>query len=301
MSINNKIVKGEANMAVVQTGNEVTQAMVAKEQATIQGQVFMAKQFPRDMGDVMNRVTSSCERISLAEISEYEYPRGGQKITGASIRLLEVIAQCYGNLSFSWKEVIRDMTNHKSTVIAYAWDLETNLRSELEFDVPHYRVTRTNRTLLTDDRDIYELVANQASRRVRRCLENVIPRDIVDDAREMCKETLETKVDYQDKIDKAIKYFETEHNIKLKQIEEYFGMSRRAFSRNTYIALQKIFISVRDGMSKVEDYFKNTDIKSSHIPNITDKKEVKKTVSEVQEEQNVTESTNVQTEQPSLI
>lgn len=238
------------------TDNQIAvQSMMAKEQSKIQGQVFMAKQFPRDMTLVLNKVKASCERQSLAQISEYEYPRGGQKIAGASIRLLEVVAQCYGNISYSWKELSRNADTHTSTILAFAWDLENNLYSELEFDVPHYRSARGSKTLLTDERDIYELIANQASRRVRRCLENVIPRDIVDEAREYCKKTLASDVDYQKKIDTAITWFSDNYNIKPSQIEKYFGMSRMAFTQNTYLRLQKIFTSLRDGMSKVDDYF----------------------------------------------
>ena len=258
MAVQNNLVRNDLSngmLAPSMDANAVTQSMVAKEQAKIQAQVFMAKQFPRKMDEVMNRITASCERPSLAQISEYEYPRGGQKITGASIRLLEVIAQCYGNISHSWKELTRDMTNHRSTCLAYAWDLETNLYSELEFEVYHYRSAKGQRILLTDDRDIYELVANQATRRVRRCLENVVPRDIVEDAREQCKVTMNTRVDWQSKIDNQIQYFNDTYGVRLSQIEEYFGMSRRGFTSNTFAALTRIYTSVRDGVSKIEDYF----------------------------------------------
>lgn len=253
--VQNSLVNPMNGSATPQSANEVSQVMASKELARVQGQVFMAKQFPRDMLDVMNRIYASCERPSLAQISEYEYPRGGQKIVGASIRLLEVIAQCYGNVSYSWKELTRDMTNHKSTVLAYAWDLETNLYSELEFDVYHFRSARGKRTLLTDDRDIYELVSNQATRRVRRCLENIIPRDIVEDAREQCQRTLENKVDWQSKLDSGIKIMHEQYGVSLKQLEERFGMNRRAFTSNTCRELNRIFVSIRDGMASVEDYF----------------------------------------------
>lgn len=253
--VQNSLVNPMNGSATPQSANEVSQVMASKELARVQGQVFMAKQFPRDMSDVMNRIYASCERPSLAQISEYEYPRGGQKIVGASIRLLEVIAQCYGNVSYSWKELTRDMTNHKSTVLAYAWDLETNLYSELEFDVYHFRSARGKRTLLTDDRDIYELVSNQATRRVRRCLENIIPRDIVEDARDQCQRTLENKVDWQSKLDSGIKIMHEQYGISLKQLEERFGMNRRAFTSNTCRELNRIFVSIRDGMASVEDYF----------------------------------------------
>lgn len=281
---NNLSITGNENQPMLsQNGAIATQSMVAKEQAKIQGQVFMAKQFPRAMSVVMNRITASCERPSLAQISEYEYPRGGQKITGASIRLLEVVAQCYGNISYSWKELNRDMTNHRSTCLAYAWDLETNLYSELEFEVYHYRATKKERILLTDDRDIYELVANQASRRVRRCLENVVPRDIVEDAREQCKKTMNEKVDWQKKINNQIKYFEDTYGVKEKQIEEYFGMSRRGFTSNTFASLSRIYTSVRDGVSKIEDYFPKEEKKKSTMKNKLPKDEIEEEKVEVEE------------------
>lgn len=278
----------EGTPNVPQTNQIAMQSMIAKEQSKIQGQIFMAKQFPREIGTVMNKIKSSCERVSLAKIAEYEYPRGGQKITGASIRLLEVVAQCYGNISYSWKELNRNMETHNSTVLAFAWDLESNLYSELEFDVPHFRTSKNGgRQLLTDDRDIYELISNQASRRVRRCLENVVPRDIVDEAREYCNDTLNSKIDYQAGIDKALKFFEENYNVKLSQIEEYFGMSRRAFTQQTYIRLQKIYASVKDGMSKIEDYFKPQDSEESgkKLNSLKPKTETKADAPKVEEEQ----------------
>lgn len=265
-SLTQKMNPIEAPMAT----NENTRNLVAKEQARIQGQIFMAKQFPRNMGDVENRIKSSCERVSLAQISEYEYPRGGQKIVGASIRLLETVAQCYGNISYSWKELSRDTLNHKSTCLAYAWDLETNVYTELEFEVAHKRDKKSGSEILTDERDIYEIIANNAARRVRKCLEGVVPKDIVDQAREWCNETLDSKVDYQKGIDKGVEYFANEYNVKLSQIETYFGMSRRAFTKNTYLALQRIVVSVKDGMSKVTDFFPKEEGKNTLRPEKTE-------------------------------
>lgn len=287
--VKNSLIQTMGESAVPQTSSEVSQVMASKELARVQGQVFMAKQFPRDMSEVMNRIHASCERQSLAQISEYEYPRGGQKIIGASIRLVEEVARCYGNISYSWKELTRDMTNHKSTVLAYAWDLETNLYSELEFDVYHYRSTRSGRTLLTDDRDIYELVSNQATRRLRRCLENVVPRDIVEDARERCHKTLESDTDWQDRIDSGINIMKEQYGVSLKELEKRFGMSRRAFTANTCRELNRIYVSLRDGMSKVEDYFpkeeKGTSVKNKLADDQPEKVQDSPTQESVEEQQ----------------
>lgn len=287
MQVSNQLSAMGGSPTVPQTSNEVSQVMASKELARVQGQVFMAKQFPRDMTTVMNKIQSSCERPSLANISEYEYSRGGQRIVGASIRLLEVVAQCYGNISYSWKELTRDMTNHKSTVLSYAWDLETNLYSEMEFDVYHYRSSKAKgRVLLEDDRDIYELIANQAARRVRRCLENVVPRDIIDDAREQCHKTIETKIDWQERLNNGIKMMEDGWGITLKQLETRFGMSRRAFTANTCRELNRIYVSLRDGMAKPEDFFPKEEKESSGVKNELpkDNKKLSKKEEQVQQE-----------------
>lgn len=232
-------------------------SMATKELATIQGQIFMAKQFPRDNNTLMRRVQSACERPYLAKLAEYEYARGGTTVTGASIKLIETIAQNYGNLTWSWKELER--ADGKSKVLAYAWDLETNARVELEFIVPLKREKKVNGKLvseeITSERDIYELIASNAQRRVRKCLEGIIPRDIVEQALEWCNETINSKVDIQAGIDKAIEFFAENYGVTIKQIEEKYGMSRRAFTKNTYLSLQRIYTSVKDGVMKIEEAF----------------------------------------------
>ena len=53
--------------------------------------MVIAKKFPRDEVESYNRILRSCQRKSLAESAMYEYPRGGTKVTGPSIRLAETM------------------------------------------------------------------------------------------------------------------------------------------------------------------------------------------------------------------
>ena len=62
-----------------------------------------------------------------------------------------------------------------SKVRAFAWDKETNVLKTLFFFVPHYRSTKKGRNRITDDRDLYELLANSAARRMRNCVLALIP------------------------------------------------------------------------------------------------------------------------------
>jgi len=148
--------------------NTQTEMMISRQAQEVQAAMVIAKRFPRDEVEAFNRILLSCKRKSLAESAMYEYPRGGSKVTGPSIRLAEAIAQNWGNIDFGITEL--EQKNGESQVMAYAWDLETNSRQTKIFSVPHVRSTKKGNAPLTDPRDIYEMVANQGARRLRSCI-----------------------------------------------------------------------------------------------------------------------------------
>nr|WP_249937857.1 hypothetical protein [Niallia circulans] len=166
----------------------LAQSSSSREMEEVKGQIFMAKQFPRNVFEAEKRILDSCKRESLAKVAVYQYPRGGSKVEGPSIRLAEVLAQNWGNLAFGVKEL--EQRPGESVAMAYAWDLETNVRQEKIFTVPHSMKAKGKIKKLDDPRDIYEKVANDGSRRVRACILGVIPGDIVEKALEQCSETL---------------------------------------------------------------------------------------------------------------
>ena len=80
----------------------VTAEMVTSRQTQeVQGQIIMAKKFPRDEIAARNRILTACQRKRLAEQAEYEYKRGTSKVTGTSIRLAEAMAQNWGCLLYT--------------------------------------------------------------------------------------------------------------------------------------------------------------------------------------------------------
>ena len=160
----------------------------------VQAAMVIAKRFPRNVKDALDRILNSCTRTSLAEQALYTYSRGGTDISGPSIRLAEAVAQQWGNLQFGIREL--EQRNGESTVEAFAWDLETNTRQVKVFQVPHTRYTKSKgNTALSDPRDIYELVANQGARRLRACILGVIPGDVIDEAVRQCDVTLSASAD----------------------------------------------------------------------------------------------------------
>lgn len=232
-----------------------TEMMVSRQAQEVQVAMLAAKRFPRDQVGAFNNIIRACQRMKLAESSMYEYPRGGEKITGPSIRLAEAIAQNWGNIDFGFMEL--EQKGGTSQVMAYAWDLETNARQTKLFSVPHIRHTRKGDYPLTDPRDIYELVANQAARRVRACILGIVPGDVVEAAVERCAKTLREGYEEPlvDRVRTMAMVFEKEFSVTLTMLEKYLGCKSEAFSENDFVRLKKVYVALRDGMSKREDYF----------------------------------------------
>ena len=239
----------------MQVRTSQTEMMMSRQAQEVQGAIVMAKKFPRDEVESFNRIVRACQRKVLAENAMYEYPRGGAKVVGPSIRLAEAMAQNWGNIDFGIIEL--EQKNGESQVMAYAWDLETNTRQTKVFTVPHIRSTKKGNVPLTDPRDIYEMVANQGARRVRACILGVIPGDVQDAAIDQCNKTMSEgeKKPVIDLVRDMAAIFEREFSVPIEAIEKYIGCKSEAFSMNDLVRLKRVYKSLHDGMAKREDYF----------------------------------------------
>lgn len=219
----------------------------------VQAAVILAKQFPRDQRQAMQRVLDTCARQGLAEKAIYTYPKGGQNVSGASIRLAEAIAQNWGNLDFGFKEI--EQKDGESTVEAYAWDLETNTRQTKTFHVAHIRHTRQGSRKLEDPRDIYELVANQGARRLRSCILGIIPGDVVEAATVACEKTLaDNSPVNEETVSKMIDAF-SQFGVSKEQLEAFAGRSLITIEPAMKVRLQGIYNSLKDGMGTPAQWF----------------------------------------------
>ena len=222
--------------------------------AEVQAAVAAAKNFPRDPVAATDRVLQSCTRQTLAEQAVYSYPRGGQTVTGPSIRLAEAIAQCWGNIQYGVRELI---TSSDGTVIeAYAHDVETNTRVSRTFRVAHKRSARGRTQTLSDPRDIYEMTANQGARRVRACILAVIPGDVIDAALRQCELTLaNTATVDDDSVAKLVAAF-GEVGVTAEQLSHRLGGKHlSAMSSAEMISLRRVYQTLRDGMAKPAQFF----------------------------------------------
>jgi hypothetical protein len=233
--------------------NALTEVESSRAIAEIQTAVLMAKRFPRNQMEAMDRIMNSCTRPSLAEKAMYAYARGGTEITGPSIRLAEAIAKEWGNLDFGIREL--EQRPGVSTVQAYCWDKETNTKQEKTFQVKHERSTKKGKYALEDGRDIYELVANQGARRLRACILGIIPADVIDTALEQCNTTLKTKISITPELITSILNNFATHKVTKEMIEKRIQRRMESILPAQVVSLGKIRNSLNDGMSVPADWF----------------------------------------------
>ena len=252
--MSNEMMPFPSNNAPATVGSAVTEMMVSRQAQEVQAAMVVAKRFPRNENDSWNRIMRTCQRQSLAERAMYEYPRGKETVTGPSIRLAEAIAQNWGNIDFGFIEL--ENKNGESQVMAYCWDLETNTRQSKVFTVPHVRATKKGNYALTDPRDIYEMVANQAARRVRSCILSIIPGDVVDAAVTVCQQTLcGDQKQVHEKVQATLNVFREEYGIPQQAIERYIGCNASAFTAQTIIRLRGVYTAIKEGRATIADYF----------------------------------------------
>lgn len=227
---------------------------ISRQAQEVQAAMIIAKRFPRDETAARQRILNACKRKGLAEEASYVFPRGGKQVTGPSIRLAEALAQAWGNVDFGIIEL--DQRLGESTVMSYAWDLETNTRATKVFTVKHQRSARGSINALEDPRDIYEMTANQGARRLRACILAVIPGDVVEEAERECDKTMAGK-NPEPLIDRARKMVTAfaDHGVTQEMIETRLGHKLEATIEQELVVLRKIFAAIRDGMGKREDYF----------------------------------------------
>ena len=256
----NETARNEAAIAEFESGSAVQRRVGAelaasREAQEVQVAMVAAKRFPRDEVAAYNRILQDCQRKSLAEKAMYEFPRGGQVVTGPSVHLAKTLARCWGNVDSGFK--VLEQSAKESIVMAYCWDLETNYRETKVFTVQHIRETNKGAYPLTDPRVIYEMIANQAARRERSCILSVIPGDVVDAAIGQCNVTLagNSKMPLVDMVRALVKNFQEQYGVTAEMLEAYIGCKKEAFSQQSVVRLKNVYNAIRDGSTSVEQYF----------------------------------------------
>ena len=247
---------------VTQTESAGARQNQSRELAETQTKYLMAERFPRDERAAMDRILNAFGRRTLAEKAAYQFARGGTDIAGPSIRAAEAIAQQWGNMDSGWRELQRGVDAGGvpfSEVEAFCVDLQARNTKRLTFIVRHWRDTKSGGYKLKDERDIYELCANQAQRRLRACILASIPGDVTEAAMQQADATLKASADTSpEAMAKMLEAF-TPFGVTKDHIEKRIQRRLDAIQPAQVVSLKRIYASLRDDMSTPGEWFEMGD------------------------------------------
>ncbi len=260
------------------TGRAEVARVVAEEMAKVQ----LARTFPRDVDVAERRVRTSCVRWSFAKSAFYSYPRGRRWdaeanqwvpniISGPSIRLAEELGTAWQNLEWSVTELDRDAERNVSTAKASCRDYEMNVTSSITWMIPlvtdKWEGPKGHRVkvkeVLEDERDKYERMANEGSRRVRSRIFNLLPAWYIDAAIDLCNETLakgppgpngEVLPEPQ-RMTMAVDRFDATFGIRKAQLEQHVGASFPNWRTHDLARLTVLYETLVRGELRVDEVF----------------------------------------------
>ncbi|WP_159711587.1 hypothetical protein [Geminicoccus flavidas] len=227
--------------------------------AEAQGQLTLAKKFPRSMTAAIAEFTDTCNSPEFAATAFYSVPNRG---SGPSIRFAEEAARCYGNFQYGHRELSRVPAGPgpheygRSEVEVFAWDMQNNNYSKRQVTVVHVRDTSHGPKKLTDQTDIDNRIANVASKQMRGRILALLPKHMVAIGQDVCKRTIagggETPL--RERLIKMAAAF-AKYGVNDKHLVAYLGHPVDDTTVDELGDLMGIYNALREG-AKASDYFK---------------------------------------------
>lgn len=240
-------------MLTAQGGANVGAIAIEQERAVAeaQGQLTLAKRFPRSMTGAMTEFLETCKSPDFAATAFYSVPNRG---SGPSIRFAEEAARCYGNFQYGHRELSR--TEGKSEIEVYAWDMQNNNYSKRQITVMHVMDTRNGPKKLTDQADIDNKIANVASKQMRGRILALLPKHLVAAGQAACKVTLaggNAEKPLSDRIVAMVQAF-GRFGVNKVHLETHLGHSVDNTTVDELADLMGIFNAIKEG-GKASEYF----------------------------------------------
>lgn len=219
--------------------------------AEVAAAVQVAQQFPRDVDEARAEMVDLCTRLPIAERAFYDVPNRG---TGMSVHIARELARIWGNNDHGVRELRRDDEQGVSEMTVWAWDQQKNKRATRSFIVPHVRMVKGERKVLTDVQDIYLANMNIGARAVREAIFEMLPGWFVAEAEERLRNTLETGggKPIEDRIVEAIAGF-ARIDVDVKLLEKRVGKKSADWDGRDLAALARAYTAITvDGIRKSE-------------------------------------------------
>jgi hypothetical protein len=261
----------------IQQDSQATLIETGRAMAEVRAMVMIAQQFPRSEDRALTHAVEACKRPDLAGRAFYRFPRGKTTVTGPTIYLARELARIWGNFTHGTSELARHAD--RSEVLAFAWDIELNVRVAHTFINPHRRDKRdedggSGSVVLTTGRDIREMNANIGARTERSAILQALPPHYVDAAVARCHQTLregkdETgrSVPLQERIRNMLHAFRelgvTEDDV----VRKLDGRPSRKWDEYDIANLGVIFRSIKDGeIARDAEFPRQTTVTRDDLP-----------------------------------
>lgn len=245
------------------TGETAIAAVAAQAQAMIQARYIMAVQRPRDLDEVRVKLLKACERPGFAESAWYRKPVG-KGVEGLTIRFAEEASRCMTNISKDAMVVYED--DDQRIVRIFVTDLESNDSNSLDVvvtktversKVPDGETplrVRTNAAgkptfiLRATDDDVLVKQQSLLSRIRRNLIIQVLPGDIVDEARRRIKEIRlgDAAKDPEGAKKKVADAF-AGIGVMPADLKKYLGHDLASCSPNEIVDLRAVFTAIKTG------------------------------------------------------
>jgi len=238
-------------------------AVAEREKQEIQSAMIMSKKFPRDELAAEVRLLKSCENPEFAKEALYKFPRGGKDIDGPSIVMAREAARVWGNVRHGLRTISED--DEKVHIMAYAYDLESNNRVEMEDKFSKLVQRKNKQTNVTewtkpDERDLRELVNRRGAILQRNCILQIIPPHVIRAVEVKVKETQRAAAsgDLKKNRDETVRALAKAFDgvgVTTEMLTRYLEHELKLINEEELTDLRRIYKSISDGNSKREEYF----------------------------------------------
>ena len=237
---------------------EVKQAdmLTAINRAEVDIQIATAKQYPRDLSQVLNKIkTYATMDMETAEDCFYALRRGKGNdvsiIEGISVRLAEIIAGAWGNLRVQSRIIGND--GRTITCQGICHDLETNLAVSVEVK---RKITDRNGKTFSEDMQV--VTGNAASaiafrNAVLKVVPKAITKKVINDIKEVA---LGKSIDLETRRQRMVAYF-MQIGVTQSELLTYCGVkSIEQIDNQIVFELRGLANAIKEGTTTVQETFK---------------------------------------------
>jgi hypothetical protein len=257
------VVRQDINGSMQLEVRSETSVQAAEIEAMVKARCALARTMPRDIDVARQKILADCRRPLFADKAIWSKPVGSEDLEGPSVRLAEAIMRHMGNMISD--ATIAEDTQERRRIRVYAMDLETNAtasadiviskhverRNPKDREVISERTNTYNQkvfTVLATEDELLNKTNSAVSRMKRNKILEMVPADIVEEAMQVCNDTL-AKSDAQDPSAARKKMVDSFLllGVPAKELLAYVGHPLDVLSPQEIQQLRRVHNSIRDG------------------------------------------------------